>query len=438
MKSSIIRSVLAILFIAATAHAQCPGDVIPNGVVNGTDLAEVLASWGPCSSCSADTNRDGQVNGQDLAAVSGGWGACRPIIDSITPNVGSTSGGHQVTISGRYLSGTTLVTVGGVPASAVTFVSNDAVRLITPPGSPGLKTVQLTTPSGTTSFESGFNYVTIGVPSWSTLIEEEPNPTVVIDPFLRASISATGFAWRVRDTATQIEMVLIPPGTFQMGCSDSVLYSCNGDEWPRHTVTLTQPLYLGRYEVTQAQWTAQMGWNPSWFQSPSPQVPSVQVLRRPVERVSWEMIQGFLSATGMRLPTEAEWEYSYRAGTSTAFHSMPGHPSGTNEDSLLGDIAWFGDNSLGQTRPVGQKASNGFGLHDMSGNVWEWVSDLYDSNYYASSPTLDPQGPMTGLRVIRGNGYMYGSNGCRSSFRGISYLPNDAHSFLGFRVARNP
>ena len=117
---------------------------------------------------------------------------------------------------------------------------------------------------------------------------------------------------------------------------------------------------------------------------------------RPVEAVSWNTIQGFLSATGMRLPTEAEWEYAYRAGTTTAFHGWAGQPAGTNDDSLVGNIAWYSSNSGGQTRPVGGKAANGFGLHDMAGNVWEWVSDWYGSSYYASSPLEDPQGPTSG------------------------------------------
>jgi formylglycine-generating enzyme required for sulfatase activity len=239
----------------------------------------------------------------------------------------------------------------------------------------------------------------------------------------------------VRDTATQIEFVLIPPGTFQMGCSPSNVYGCNGDESPVHTVTLTHPFYMGRYEVTQAQWTTRMGSNPSYFQSPD----------RPVEKVSWNTIQPFLSATGMRLPTEAEWEYAYRAGTTTAFHAMPGYASGTNDDYLLGNIAWFytGDCTSGAmclTQPVGQKAGNGFGLHDMSGNVYEWVNDWYDASYYASSPSVNPPGPSSGTsRVLRGGGWLDLITGfCRSSYRGSSDPSFDVSYWYGFRVARNP
>jgi probable HAF family extracellular repeat protein len=274
------------------------------------------------------------------------------------------------------------------------------------------------------------------VPSWATLIEYVPDPAVVTDAALRASIISTGLPWRVVDTATQIEMVLIPPGTFQMGCSRSILNECWQGESPLHTVTLTQPFYMGRYEVTQAQWTAQMGSNPSYFQSPSAQVPASAVPNRPVERVSWDSIQVFLSATGMRLPTEAQWEYAYRAGTTTAFHSMPGYPNGTDDDNQLGTIAWFNTSAVGQTRQVGQLAANGFGLHDMSGNAWEWVSDWYGP--YSSSAQTDPLGPNSGLwRGLRGGSVYSVLNHCRSSFRTFKE-PGNETELNGFRVVRNP
>ncbi|MDA1105598.1 MAG: formylglycine-generating enzyme family protein, partial [Planctomycetota bacterium] len=228
------------------------------------------------------------------------------------------------------------------------------------------------------------------VPAWATVLEAAPDPAVVHDESLRSAIIATGLPWRVSDTATGMEFVLIPPGTFDMGCSASQSYGCSSNESPVHSVTITQPFYMGRYEVTQAQWQAVMGSNPAYFKNYSDS-PS-----RPVEQVSWNTIQGFLTSTGMRLPTEAEWEYAYRAGTTTAFHSMPGYPDGTNADSQLGTIAWYSSNSSSQTHAVGQKAGNGFGLHDMSGNVWEWVKDWYSASYYSSSPATDPQGPISG------------------------------------------
>jgi len=276
------------------------------------------------------------------------------------------------------------------------------------------------------------------VPSWATLVEAYPDSLVVTDANLRAAITATGLPWRVKDTATQIEMVLIPPGTFNMGCSASQSYGCFGNENPVHQVTLTNAFYLGRYEVTQAQWQASMGNNPSYFQSASPEVPLEQVPQRPVEQVSWNTIQGFLSQTGMRLPTEAEWEYAYRAGTTTAFHGYTGQLSGTNNDSLLGNIAWFSSNSNSQTRPVGGKLSNGFGLHDMSGNVGEWVNDWYGDNYYSTPNQDNPLGPLSGSdRVFRGGYRGFDSGSCRASFRDVGD-PGLSDSSVGFRVARTP
>jgi formylglycine-generating enzyme required for sulfatase activity len=278
----------------------------------------------------------------------------------------------------------------------------------------------------------------ITVPAWATLLDLEPDPTVVIDPSLRDAIAATGRAWRVRDTATQIELVLIPPGTFSMGCSPSAAFSCSPDELPVHHLAITHPFYLSRHEVTQSQWTFVMGSNPSQFSNASTQVPASEVSNRPVERVSWNMAQGFLRVTGFRLPTEAEWEYACRAGTTTAFHGIPGYATGSNDDALAGAIAWFSANAASQTRPVGQKLSNGFGLHDMAGNVWEWVNDWYSDTYYAASPGTNPAGPVSGThKVVRGASWFNQSDGCRSSDR-YFIQPTSVDSRIGFRVARNP
>jgi formylglycine-generating enzyme required for sulfatase activity len=273
---------------------------------------------------------------------------------------------------------------------------------------------------------------------WATVLEFAPDPAVVTNVVLRNAIIATGLPWRVRDNASDIEMLLVPPGSFNMGCSPSIQFDCFFEENPVHMVALTSPFYIGRYEVTQAQWTAVMGSNPSFFKSASAQVPAAQVPNRPVEQVAWTTAQGFLSATGLRLPTEAEWEFAYRAGTTTAFHSGPGFSTGTNNDTLAGNIAWLFSNAAAQTRPVGGKAANALGLHDMAGNVWEWVNDWSQANYYAWSPAVNPPGPAIGaFRVLRGGSWSVISTAVRSSFR-EAFTPGSAFSNLGFRVARTP
>jgi formylglycine-generating enzyme required for sulfatase activity len=279
----------------------------------------------------------------------------------------------------------------------------------------------------------------VTVPSWATLVEATPDPAVVTNATLRAAISASGLAWRVRDTATQMEMLLVPAGTFMMGCTASNQYGCDLDENPTHSVTLTQAFYMGRYEVTQSQWIAKMGSNPSKFQGAS--YPDAG--NRPVEQVSWNITQGYLGATGMRLPSEAEWEYACRAGTTTAYHSMPGYPNGTSDDNQVGTIAWWGaccgGNSGSQTHVVGGKAANALGLHDMSGNVWEWVNDWYGSTYYSVSPSTNPLGPVSGSYCVgRGGSWLNPSYDVRSSQRATGFPDNTSYFNAGFRVARNP
>jgi formylglycine-generating enzyme required for sulfatase activity len=259
--------------------------------------------------------------------------------------------------------------------------------------------------------------------SWGKVLRQDPDPTVVTNPELLNAISNTGLPWCVRDIGTGIEMLLIPPGTFQMGDTKKSL----------HQVKLTKAFYLGRYQVTQAQWQGKMGNNPSYFKD------RVDSASRPVEEVSWNDIAGFNTATGLRLPTEAEWEYACRAGTTTQFHSMPGYPNGTNDDSLLGNIAWCGsNNSPSGTKPVGGKAANAFGMYDMSGNVEEWCNDWYCDYIDIDFGRIQPTGPTTGdYRVLRGGYWSNGSNQCRSSYRGI-IDPGSRHIGVGFRVARTP
>jgi formylglycine-generating enzyme required for sulfatase activity len=396
----------------------------------------VLTSGVQGQSCAGDLNEDGAVNAADLAILLANWGDCIATIEAVSPAEGSVLGGTLLTITGANLAATSEVRVGGALCTDLEVVSSAMIRALTPPGSQGPATVTVTTPAGTAKSRGIFAYVNFIVPSWATPIELAPDPAVVTNTSLRAAILATGYAWRVRHTQTQIEMLLVPPGTFNMGCSPSNQGSCTGAENPVHEVTLTQPFYLSRYEVTQTQWTGVTGSNPSYFINASAQVPAAQVSSRPVERVSWTMIWGFNKATGLRLPTEAEWEYAYRAGTTTAFHSFAGYPNGTNNDVILGNIAWIQSNSANQTRPVGQKQANSLGLHDMSGNVSEWVNDWFSG--YSAEPQTNPQGPSTGeVRSFRGGDISFGSATCRSSHR--DYFPaNQVSPYTGFRVARNP
>ncbi len=479
----------ALMAPASPVGAQsCATDINGDGEVNGIDLAMVLGTWGICSAeVTGVSPQHGSTLGGTLITITGsalqyttevmiGDVACTNLevlsstqvraltpagpvgdaaitvitlhytvvaptpfsyvlqaINTVTPNAGPLSGGTAITISGSYLAGATSVTVGGVPATSVVAVNANTVTAVTPAGPSGPAAVTVTTPKGTATAFGAFTYGGV-VPAWAALLEADPDPAVVINASLRAAISASGYAWRIRDTATQIEMLLVPPGTYNMGCSESMGSGCYSNEDPVHQVTLTNPFYLGRYEVTQAQWQATMGSNPSDFQGASyPDAPS-----HPVENVGWNTAQGFLTATGMRLPTEAEWEYACRAGTTTAFHSGPGFPNGTNDDSLVGGIAWDDSNSGSQTHVVGGKAANALGLHDMSGNVWEWVADWHDEFYYSSSPATNPPGPTSGMyRVMRGGSWDSDRSELRSSLRDF-HAPGYWYEDLGFRVARTP
>lgn len=272
------------------------------------------------------------------------------------------------------------------------------------------------------------------VPRWAELIEPTPDPALVSDGNFRAAITATGLAWRVREKVSGVEMLLVPPGTFWMGCSPSKRFGCEDHETPRHLVTLTKPFYLGRFEVTQAQWQRVMGSNPSRFRDVG------DSRNRPVDSVSWEDVQGFMSTTGLRLPTEAEWEYACRAGTTSAF------PNGSDDDGTVGEIAWLNDSALGgmgrnpqlPAHEVGSKKPNALGFNDMLGNVMEWVNDRYDPGYYAQSPPIDPPGPQVGThRVIRGGGFGHNTSRVRSSYRNAG-TPEIRGDVLGFRVAMEP
>jgi formylglycine-generating enzyme required for sulfatase activity len=372
------------------------------------------------SSCPADLNDDGEVNGADVGLVLIDYGPCpapTPSISLVNPSSGQTTGFTAFTIFGTNFTGATSVTVGGVAATSIVVVSSTAITALSPAHSVGAVDIVVVTPNGTATLVGAFTYN-----AWYTILEQAPNATVVLDATVRANIVASGHPWHIRDNSSGIEMLLIPGGTFNMGEEGSATSLV-------HTVTLTKAFYLGKTEVTQAQWQAKMGSNPSYFSGNA---------NNPVEQVSWDDIVGFNTVTRLRLPSEAEWEYACRGGTLTSFHSMPGYPNGTNDDSLLGNIAWFGsNNSPYGTKPVAGKAANAFGLYDMSGNVVEWCNDWYVD--YSASNETDPAGPSSGLyRVLRGGNWNVNySSDCRSSYRELTFPFYRGYS-VGFRVARTP
>ena len=215
----------------------------------------------------------------------------------------------------------------------------------------------------------------------------------------------------------KMDFVLVPAGEFDMGSNDGP-----AEEKPIHRVKISKPFYVAKYEVTQAQYEKVVGRNPSKFKGAD----------LPVEQVSWEDAQVFCKAasklTGRtaRLPTEAEWEYACRAGTTTQFSAGQG-------EAALGTVGWYDKNSGDATHPVGQKKANAWGLYDMHGNVPEWCEDWHVEQYYAASPAADPQGPeKRGFRVLRGGSWYNDAARCRSACR-IGGAPG-SHVNSGFRV----
>jgi formylglycine-generating enzyme required for sulfatase activity len=248
--------------------------------------------------------------------------------------------------------------------------------------------------------------------------------------------------------AAGMDFVRIPAGSFTMGCTAGQS-DCGSDEKPAHSVRLSNDFLMGKTEVTQGQWKALMGSNPSNFSSCGTNCP--------VEKVSWwdtlkfankvsaaeglaacYSISGSSSVTinsrsgkvtdceGYRLPTEAEWEYAARGGQDLRY-------SGSNG---VGNVAWYRDNSSKKTHPVATKQPNAWGLYDMSGNVWEWTWDWYDSSYYSDSSGTDPEGPRSGSkRVLRGSSCVNHASDTRVANR-ISSGPGLRDYNLGFRLSR--
>ena len=268
------------------------------------------------------------------------------------------------------------------------------------------------------------------------------------------------FSFHIGELTFYVEMVYIPGGTYEMGCTPDGDGDCSSNEYPRHTVTLS-PYSISAMEITNQQYADYLtlalsegiitadsssvtgDWNGSSYEYLDLDDSDCEITyasgaftvdtgkeNHPVIEVSWYGATGFASYYGGRLPTEAEWEYAARGGGQETKYS------GTSNESELPDYAWYYDNWNGispGTREVGTKLPNALGLYDMSGNVWEWVSDWYDSSYYSSSPQNDPQGPDSGsFRVLRGGGWGNDANSLRCSGQSLSY-PFGTGISSGFR-----
>lgn len=305
------------------------------------------------------------------------------------------------------------------------------------------------------------------LPESEKLRSQRPAPPLAVAPFDEKQAKQHQQRWaeylgKPREVINSIGMklILVPPGEFEMGSTpEEVAWAIQAatqrnDKWPldripsespRHRVRISRAFYLGVFEVTQAEYQQVMGSNPSSISAKGKEARKVvgtDTSRHPVEMVSWKDAGQFcrmLSAMPKerdslwlyRLPTEAEWEYACRAGTTTRWYFG-------DDEAGLGDTAWFKPNAEMKTHPGGQKKANSWGLHDMHGNVWEWCMDWYGGDFYRQSRPVDPVGPPGGSgRVYRGGGWSGSARYCRSANR-LNYGLGVRYSDLGLRVLLVP
>ena len=322
----------------------------------------------------------------------------------------------------KFMKGSPPTTSLSEPAIGDSVPVREAAPVAAPPAAPAVRgsanAADAVTPASVQKAEA------VRAPAaldWCEVIEKDCDPKVVTDAVLREVIVRTGLPWRVRDKSTGIEMLLVPPGQFTMGKTAGDAEAL-ANEVPAHAVTLTQAYYLGRYEVTKEQLAKVLGGDARTGAEAGPVGAPDTRSGLPV-LASWGKTAEFCRKAGLRLPTEAEWEYACRAGSQAPRYGE------------LDAIAWHRGNSNGRKQPVGTKAANALGFHDMIGNAWEWVSDWYGD--YTRSAKTDPTGPETGTsRIGRGSYFNYEDGFCRASRRyEMQAVEFDS---TGFRVARTP
>ena len=261
------------------------------------------------------------------------------------------------------------------------------------------------------------------------------NATVAEHAAEQAAIpgSSAGASWR----ETAEEWVWVEPGRFVMGSPESES-GRDADEGPQHEVAIAHGFQIGRYTITRGQWEEVMGTTPWSGRSTIPSSPTL-----PAVFISWNDVQDFVArlneagGASYRLPSEAEWEYACRAGTTTTW-------SFGEDRHALADYAWYVDSDAIEeeqsAQEVGRKLPNPWGLHDMHGNVWEWCQDFYSEGYGSDSPAVDPGGPrpVTGsTRVVRGGYFRYFPRHSRSAARNARW-PDDRQRAVGIRLVRTP
>ncbi|MEO5334442.1 MAG: formylglycine-generating enzyme family protein [Magnetococcus sp. YQC-5] len=329
-----------------------------------------------------------------------------------------------------------------VPDANIVFGGSGGSRtvMVTPAsGQSGSATITVTVNDGKASANTNF-VVTVSAPVTTTSVATTTSSVATTTSSVKPTTSVATTTSSVLTTTTiaatssvsgqdytnslGMKFKLIPAGTFTMG-SPSNEVDRDSDEGPQHSVTISKAFYMGTTEITQGQWKAVMGTNPSYFSSCGDTCP--------VEKVSWDDLKTFitkLNAKGegtYRLPTEAEWEYVARAGTTTAW-------SFGDNSSKLGDYAWYSSNSNSTTHPVATKLPNPWGIYDMHGNVWEWVQD-WKTDYSSAAQTDPIYDNSDSYRVFRGGSWSDGAGGLRSAFR-FFYSPDFRTSGLGARLAR--